>query len=652
MKKLLFLICFLPLALVSCDKDKVGEKRDLKVTSSEQGVIIGGEGREVYVEMTPTGGSFELNVETEAGWKLMTDQNDEWCAVVAGDNTVTVTAREFISDYTRKTMFKIVNDDDVTAFVTVSQDGTEKASMTLEPQQVAFDERGGTATVTVDSNKEDVEVTGHESADWLDVTVNGSEITLSAAANTVAEDLTAVLTVTAGTGDNTATGTITVTIDKWTPARIEPASDMAIAPADGGTVRMKINSNREWKAEESADWLTVSRDGDELVMTAEKNTSGQAKETDVTLSTTSGSDPLTVTITVKQFDDPMILEYTIPADNTTIAIPPCGTVNIYVDWGDGSTDTLQDEISPYSSNQLSHVYAKAGKYNIKIYGNTTLFQCGNAATMSNSRKYITAIVSWGNIGITDFTYGFTGTSIKSIPEGYEKAFAGATKFNYLFMHNTTLESIPADLFKGAPGATDISAAFFGCSSVKEIPAGLLDHFTGTVDLSSTFRGMGITSIPAGLFDSQKNVTSMLVCFAECASLKEVPEDLLKNCTKLKDVMGIFESCTSLETVPAGLFAHNPELTNVARIFQGCTSLKSVPVGLFDNATKITNLNFTFNGCTALKGSSPYTMVGTDKVRLWERGSYSQFTAPTSFIQCFGNCVGLDDYTEIPNNWKL
>ncbi len=651
MKKILFLICLLPMVLVSCTKDKVEEKRDLKITSSQQGVTITGEGREVYVEMTPTGGSFELNVETEAGWKLMTDQNDAWCVVSSSGNKVTVTASEFISDYTRKTMFRVVNDDDVTAYVTVSQDGTEKAVMTLEPQEVVFDERGGTATVTVDSNKEGVQVTGHENASWLDAAVGGTTISLTAAANTVAEDLTVVLTVTAGTGDNTVSGTVTVTIGKWTPARIEPAAEMAIVPADGGTTRMKINSNREWKAEESADWLTVAREGDELVITADKNTSGSSKETTVTLSTTSGTDPLTVTLTVKQFDDPMILEYTIPADNTTIAIPPCGDVNLYVDWGDGSADAFQGNIPQYGSNQMEHTYEKAGAYNVKIYGNTPMFQCGNSTTMFNSRQFITAIVAWGNLGITDFTYGFTGTSVKTIPEGYEKAFAGVAKFSYLFMNNTELESIPADLFKGAPGATDISAAFFNCISVTEIPAGLLDHFTGPVDLSSTFRGMGITSIPAGLLDSQKDITSIVVCFSECPYLREIPEDLFKNCTKLKDVMGVFESCTSLETVPAGIFAYNTELTNVARVFQDCTSLKSVPSGLWENATKITNLNFTFNNCTALTGSSPYAMVGTDKVRLWERGSYSQFTAPASFLQCFGGCTGLDDYAEIPSNWK-
>ncbi len=94
----------------------------------------------------------------------------------------------------------------------------------------------------------------------------------------------------------------------------------------------------------------------------------------------------------------MVLEYnTNLSAGTTIALPLQGTVNVTVDWGDGTA--TQDFTS--SGNQ-DHIYATDGTYTVTITGSLTQFGPNNY-TIANK---LTVVTSFGDLGITSFISAF------------------------------------------------------------------------------------------------------------------------------------------------------------------------------------------------------------------------------------------------------
>ena len=82
----------------------------------------------------------------------------------------------------------------------------------------------------------------------------------------------------------------------------------------------------------------------------------------------------------------MVLEYDIATANTQIGIPLAGTVNVTVNWGDGSA------IQNFTSAGIkTHTYTTTGIKNVTITGSLTAY--GDA---SNTTYYarLTKVLSW------------------------------------------------------------------------------------------------------------------------------------------------------------------------------------------------------------------------------------------------------------------
>lgn len=651
MKKIFgfLILCIVAVAVLpSCSDDDGDDPGTVSVSSDDDQVDISADGRNIEISIAPVGGEVALDVNASGRWSVIKDEKDAWCTVTESENTVTVSAPEFISDYTRRTMFRIATSTSSVVYVTVTQLGTQAATLVIDPESVTFSERGGSQSVEITTNKDEWDVTGFEDVSWLDVTKEGDAISLTAAVNELPQDLTVNLTVTAGSGDNTASVLLPVTLAAWTPAYVTPDRQEIVVPLEGGTARINVDSNREWTATESASWFSVERDGDVLIVTADNNTSGTNKSAQISFSTTSGSDSATATVEVRQYNSPFVLEYTITKDETVIGVPLYGKVNCFIDWGDGTTESINRSVVS-SGTLIKHEFERDGKYNVKMYGQAEAMRCGNEDLMIASKPCITAIVAWGDLGVTNMYYAFYGTAIKTIPPGYENVFPNVTDFTLAFYQCDKLEQIPADMFTGC-SLTKLEGTFFGCKSLTSIPAGLLAGHSGLTTISSLFRNTGITAIPSGLFNSLTGVKDIICCFANCESLTTIPDDLLDNCTQLTSALGAFEGCTALTTIPAGLFKNNTEITQFDRVFSSCTKLTAIPTGLLDNCKKAKSFYEAFYNCRALSGSSPYTVVGPNTIHLYERDGSNGFAAPTSTSKCFAGCTGLSDYASIPAGW--
>lgn len=140
-------------------------------------------------------------------------------------------------------------------------------------------------------------------------------------------------------------------------------------------------------------------------------------------------------------------------------------------------------------------------------------------------------------------------------------------------------------------------------------------------------------------------------FARTA-ITEIPEELFAACPEVKDFTYAFSNCKGLKTLPEALFASNRKVSSFSYTFDDCSSLEEIPVGLFDKCRMVIDFTSTFEGCHSMKGESPYTMIDGVKYHLYERHlDDEQFLTPEYVYDCFLNCKGLSDYSEIPSSWK-
>ncbi|MGL1937091.1 MAG: BspA family leucine-rich repeat surface protein [Fibrobacterales bacterium] len=104
--------------------------------------------------------------------------------------------------------------------------------------------------------------------------------------------------------------------------------------------------------------------------------------------------------------DAMVLVFdTQLSSGTTVTLPLHGTVDVTVDWGDGTSEQFTTD------GNRDHTYATDGEYEVSITGTLTHF--GNdhryPKSYSNSDK-ILKIKDFGNLGITSLHCGFYGAS--------------------------------------------------------------------------------------------------------------------------------------------------------------------------------------------------------------------------------------------------
>ena len=296
-----------------------------------------------------------------------------------------------------------------------------------------------------------------------------------------------------------------------------------------------------------------------------------------------------------------------------------------------------------------------------------------------SLKSIPENLFTNNPAVTSFAYTFAECrSLTSIPENLFANNPEVTNFSGTFWKCSALKSIPENLFANNPEVTNFAYTFGGCTSLTTIPEKLFAnnpsaaYFCGMYSYETgTFQGCtSLQSIPENLFANNPEVTNFSGTFWKCSALKSIPENLFASNPKVTSFNGTFYGCSALTAIPEGLFANNPKVISLYRTFEGCKSLKSIPeqlfanntevtnfsgtfaegtalisipAGLFDNNRKVSDFSYTFYGCSALTGESPYTMIGDQKVHIYERNNYLYiFSKIENRTGTFSGCNGLTD----------
>jgi len=371
------------------------------------------------------------------------------------------------------------------------------------------------------------------------------------------------------------------------------------------------------------------------------------------------------------------------------------TGTFYVDWGDGTVDTITRNDT--TETLYNHTFISAGVKTIRFGGLASGYNSGDVAAIRFGKTDNSASAN------TSATISLLNSVSGSLSQLFP-VFGGASnqnpKFCYTFYYCNNLVSIPETLFSdytqiktsfnrtfAYSGLTSIPAGLFshiteavgqmffytfnGCYGITSIPAELfsgITRITGNSVFYGTFRGVNITSIPGNLFDKITTARKHMfyVTFADCSRLTSIPTGLFKNITTAEEEMflGTFYNCKSLTFIPRNLFSsiHEPAKGLFYQTFYNCTSLTSIPDDLFVNITGAANdlFSYTFADCTSLTSipenlfggitGAAYNMFGntfkgcTSLTSIPEK-LFSGVTGASNnmFAYTFRNCSGLSGY---------
>ncbi len=618
-----------------------------------------------------------VNVDCGTEWIVYNDNSDVF-STDATSNSLTVSAGQNLvknkrtgTIYLMTRWYRIIF-----ATITVTQDAYGSPEITVGAKECHFPAVGELSTeIAVEANGE---WTAECDANWLTIGKTEAGIILTAAQNPETTERTAEVVLTCADDYNSASKTVKVTQDAL--AYINLGAEELTFYAYEYTTTVNVESNFDWACTCNSDWLSVEKDDNHLAVTYTTNESASDREAVLTVIAGDGAENVAeaeLKVTQKWYDTEksLILEYNLSSSGQTVKLPLSSVIYALINWGDGELETVSSEFP-------SHKYSTSGTYTVTVNGEVEHIQSYDSSSISGA-SYLTAVVQWGDLGLTDMSRGFRGCSkLASLPEG-NVSFSNVTSFAYCFCNCSSLKGIPDGMFDQCSNVTSFSYCFFGCSSLKGIPDGIFDHCSSVIEFHSAFQSCtslttvpenlfsgctlvtdfasvfcyctALMTVPENLFSGFVAVTDFSYAFCDCTSLTTIPENLFSGCIAVTDFTSVFNSCTSLTTVSENVFFDCTSVTSFHSAFNTCTSLTGVPENIFSSCTLVTDFYLCFWLCKKMGGESPYSEITVDgetvKVHLYEREDYPDyFSAPTDYRACFGSCSSLSDYKNMPWEW--
>lgn len=356
----------------------------------------------------------------------------------------------------------------------------------------------------------------------------------------------------------------------------------------------------------------------------------------------------TLTAQWVEFDPKFTVTTTNMSAGDTFKYWQGATGKFYVDWGDGTLQTINYKAV------IPHTYETAGVHTIRFGGLATGYSTVASETTPNAIGFGIRSVykrdATTNAGTPLFVAGISGSLgdiYPSLPNDNHPRFMST------FNGCTNLTgSIPAELFRGVTGSkTDkeknyamFTATFQGCSGLTgSIPADLFGDLnnaaTGMSIFQQTFSGCsGLTgSIPAGLFSGVTGIPRaglFAQTFANCSGLTgSIPENLFAT------ISGSANDDITSYTITGDTTYTRGAVNAFGGTFGGCENLTgTIPAGLFSGITGNAAylFNATFAACQSISGTIP-------------AGLFSGITgaAPSMFKTTFQGMCGIE--SPIPSN---
>ena len=336
----------------------------------------------------------------------------------------------------------------------------------------------------------------------------------------------------------------------------------------------------------------------------------------------------------------------------------------YVDWGDGTVDTI--EKNDVNKQSFSHTYETAGTYVVKLGGRATGYSQDKEPEVhptsldddavaygapDEDYNYVPVISFAGNEYLAKIE-GSLGKIFPTLPGGIQP------RFSRTFSQCSNLSgTIPGELFSGISGAP-VAGMFYETFSgsgglTGAIPEKLFAGISGAPApgmFDKTFlECLGLTGkIPSELFAGISGAPAEFMffgTFAGCVGLTgAMPEKLFAGISGAPApymFYGTFAGCGGLTAVPEKLFAGisgAPAVGMFAGTFFKCLGLTAIPEKLFAGISGAPAAGMFFNtfaGCEGLVTIPEKLFAGI-----------SGAPAESMFSMTFASCKGL---TAIPKN---
>jgi hypothetical protein len=270
-----------------------------------------------------------------------------------------------------------------------------------------------------------------------------------------------------------------------------------------------------------------------------------------------------------------------------------------VDWGDGSTENINNNTQTTHQYTYSSVAGSPTSYGYKIVTVTvTPTTVGANFTNLDFRRRPTGLGNFVTYAQPWLELEFGSTALVTLVLG---ANNGNSSFPYLqrvrwasksasytnmldlfyYMSSTWIFQIDADM----SNVTSFSAMFYGCSNMRFAP---MMNTSSATSFSNMF-GIcyNLISVPAY---SYNKVTTTELMFNGCRRLQYIPISDTANVTSFR---GTFINCHALQEIPP---INATKATTFSIAFSNCFSLPSVTL---TNCSNVANFVQTFNGCSDL-----------------------------------------------------
>lgn len=305
-----------------------------------------------------------------------------------------------------------------------------------------------------------------------------------------------------------------------------------------------------------------------------------------------------------------------------------------------SVITLKSDGAEGISTNGELLFPNPGTYTLEIY------YTGQHSFGVEIPGIATEVIDWGNAKDID-PGSFTGyPDSNPVPDfKLTKLPYGESLFSQYGTFNRCLEGIYSN-----------STNWYKIKNITDVDDNILQNCGSVTKIGRENQGSYSSNFNMNL--SEEKYTAM---FSYLTNLSEVHRlfdwdnevistftttcGIFKNNPGLTNIEEAF-AYSKLKTIPVDEFSNNKELVKVSKVFLNSKELTNMP-NFLENK-KITQFNRAFDGCSKLTGSTPTDENG---YKLWERAGKEGYPKEINGRYCFRGCTQLDDYNEIPSNWK-